>query len=119
MSAFEIAPLLELFDDDRIEVANLLSTAARSVSGDVALVVSSNDAHDARELRERAHRIKGTSGSIGAHALREAAASLEGAARNESWAAIPSLVETLRSAASELTSEISRYCTEATKGRTT
>ena len=44
MSAFEIAPLLELFDDDRIEVANLLSTAARSVSGDVALVVSSNDA---------------------------------------------------------------------------
>ena len=30
-----------------------------------------------------------------------------------------SLVETLRSAASDLTSEISRYCTEATKGRTT
>jgi HPt (histidine-containing phosphotransfer) domain-containing protein len=109
MSAFEVATLLDLFDDDRGEVANVLSKASQSVTDDVARIVASLGARDLREIGERAHRIKGTSGAIGARAVHEAAASIEAQARAALWLGIDASIEKLRRAASDLATEVARY----------
>jgi HPt (histidine-containing phosphotransfer) domain-containing protein len=118
MSAFEAGPLLDLFDDDRVEVGNLLSIACRSVDEDLETIALALAAQDARKIAERTHHIKGTSGSIGAHELRAAALQLESEARSESWPAMPMSFEALRAAGALLATDVSLFRAAGQKGST-
>jgi HPt (histidine-containing phosphotransfer) domain-containing protein len=51
--------------------------------------------HNAEEIRNTVHRIKGSSGSWGFQKIHEAAVELENAAEDEDWETIESSLETL------------------------
>jgi HPt (histidine-containing phosphotransfer) domain-containing protein len=79
--SFGVATLLELFDGDRDAIASLLAAALASIERDLATIESGARAGDRPAIGEAAHRIKGTSGSIGAGTLVEISTRIEAVTR--------------------------------------
>lgn len=104
-----LATLLELFDGDRTAIADLLEAALASIQHDVEVIAGSADCADPRDIIEAAHRLKGTSGSIGARGLIEVSARIETAARHAPPPIQPAVLLELRAAAGRVSDDIAAY----------
>jgi HPt (histidine-containing phosphotransfer) domain-containing protein len=99
-ASFGLAMLLDLFEDDRDTIVDLLSAALASIERDTDAILRSAPADDRHTIVEAAHRIKGTSGSIGARALIEISSRIEAvAARSSALVGEDTLAELLASVA--------------------
>jgi HPt (histidine-containing phosphotransfer) domain-containing protein len=65
----------------------------------LASIAAALAAGDLKRIETEAHSIKGASGNVAAHVVRDAAARLEAAAANGDTAALPALTDALRAAA--------------------
>jgi HPt (histidine-containing phosphotransfer) domain-containing protein len=106
--SFELATLVELFDGDHTAITRLLWAARDSIRADVTAI--SRQANR-RMIVEAAHRIRGTSGSIGAQRLIEISSRIE-AAMSEPTATgelAAALLDELRTAVGVLSTDIAAY----------
>jgi HPt (histidine-containing phosphotransfer) domain-containing protein len=78
--SFGIVTLSELFDGDRAALINLLEAALASIRRDVTLIATARAGAEGESVIAAAHRIKGTSGSIGAQHLIEISSRIAAAA---------------------------------------
>jgi HPt (histidine-containing phosphotransfer) domain-containing protein len=79
--SFGLTLLLDLFDNDRKAIVDLLRIAIAAIRDDVATIAGLNPGLDPEAVVEAAHRLKGTSGTIGAVRLMTLAACLESIAK--------------------------------------
>ncbi len=94
----EIGALLDIFDGDAAEVADLLRAAKRSLEIDLARIERAAAAGDRDALIEAVHRLKGTSGSTFAHRVRSVGTAIERVARVTGVAAALPFLPELRAA---------------------
>jgi HPt (histidine-containing phosphotransfer) domain-containing protein len=106
---FGLATLAELFDNDQREIAGLLIAAMAAIEQDCAAIFASVQQADRRTTIEAAHRIRGTSGSIGAQRLVEISAQIEAAALQPLGSIPPDMLADLRDAADRVCAEIAAY----------
>jgi two-component system sensor histidine kinase/response regulator len=110
--ALGVARLLEVFDGDGAAVADLLGAALDSIRIDVGRLERGAAVVDASLIVEAAHRIKGTSGSIGSQRLLDLSSAIERAAKAQPPDFSPALQQELREAvdilATQLEAEIVR-----------
>jgi HPt (histidine-containing phosphotransfer) domain-containing protein len=104
--SFDLATLLELFDGDDAEVTVLLEAAIGSIRSDARTIAGAAGKNDCRTVLASAHRLKGTSGTIGDRRLFAISIQIE-----ETAAGIPDapLLSALHEAVDVLTAEISAY----------
>ena len=69
--------MLDLFEDDRDAIVDLLNIAIAAIRDDVATICGVAPGADPEAIVEAAHRLKGTTGTIGAGALTALAARIE------------------------------------------
>ncbi len=104
-----IATLLELFDGDRRSVAELLAAARTAIEANSAAIEHAAARAEFAIMCEAAHRLKGTSSSIGAQHLIELATRLEAAARGSALSpSSPALVD-LRLEVAAVSAEIAAF----------
>jgi HPt (histidine-containing phosphotransfer) domain-containing protein len=101
--------LLDIFDGDRIAVAAVLRAAIISIKIDAQRVEAAVEARDPLLIRETAHRLKGTSGTLRAERLLRIASLIEDAPR-EHRIVEPSLLAELGRAVAILGVQIDAYC---------
>jgi HPt (histidine-containing phosphotransfer) domain-containing protein len=104
--------LVDLFDADQKAIAALLAAAITSIRADAKAIGVAACRADLRRLSERAHRLKGTSGTIGDRRLLEISTRIEDAARNLTLPQ-PPLLAALREAVDALGAEIAAVATPA------
>jgi CheY-like chemotaxis protein len=100
--ALGIETLLKLFDGDESSVLALLDAASKSIESDLRKLEKSMIAMDMEEVAQSAHRLKGSSGSIGAMRLLAASSAAEAAARAQPCDIGTPLLIALREAVDEL-----------------
>ena len=104
--ALGVARLLEVFGGDGAAVAELLGAALDSIRIDVGRLERGAAVADATRIVQAAHRIKGTSGSIGSHRLLDLSSAIERAATAEPPDFSPALQQELREAVDTLATQL-------------
>jgi len=112
LPALEVGPLLELFDGDRVAVANLLNAAITSIRTDLKRIENGAASNDGQTVIEAAHRLKGTSGSLRAKRLAEIGSLIQHMPLEDRWTIPPSLLGELRLAVDVLSAEIEAFATQ-------
>jgi HPt (histidine-containing phosphotransfer) domain-containing protein len=95
-SPFDPACLAEISDGDAEVEREILLAFRDSVREDSRTLELALADGDANEIRRRAHRIKGSSSTIGAAALAAAALAMERAGENQDLAAVAACQDALR-----------------------
>ncbi|MGD0472281.1 MAG: Hpt domain-containing protein [Candidatus Velthaea sp.] len=108
-SAFDLATLLDLFDRDTAEIANLLDAAIVSIRSDAAAIAGAAAIDDRRTVLACAHRLKGTSGTIGDRRLFAVSLQIEDAAADVPNPIKVALLTELREAVRVLGAEIAAF----------
>jgi len=98
--------LLDLFDGDTGEIAGLLAVAIASIRSDAGAITGAAAIDDRRTILESAHRLKGTSGTIGDRRLCAISSQIEEAAADVPNPVGRLLLTELREAVSVLSAEI-------------
>lgn len=98
--------LLELFNNDRAAVFDLLAAALGSIGGDLKRIEAAAIERDFETMGEAAHRLKGTSGSIRSGRLVEIATAIEVEARTLPAAIPTGLLADLRAAVAAVNAEV-------------
>jgi HPt (histidine-containing phosphotransfer) domain-containing protein len=101
--------LLDIFNGDRSAVAAVLRAAITSIKIDAQRVEAAVEARDELLIRETAHRLKGTSGTLRVERLLRIASLIEDAPR-EHRIVEPSLLAELARAVAILSLQIDAYC---------
>jgi HPt (histidine-containing phosphotransfer) domain-containing protein len=107
--ALDTGALLDIFDGDRIAVAGVLRAAIISIKIDAQRVEAAVEARDPLLIRETAHRLKGTSGTLRVERLLRIASLIEDAPR-EHRIVESSLLAELGRAVAILSLQIDAYC---------
>lgn len=107
--AFDLLTLLDLFDGDRAEIAGLLTAAIASIRSDTGAIAGAAAIDDRRTIRESAHRLKGTSGTIGDRRLYSISMRIEEAAADVPNPVGRALLAELREALRVLSAEIAAF----------
>ncbi len=107
--SFDLSTLLDIFEGERGAIAGLLEVAIASIRVDVAAAERAAARGDRAAGVALAHRLKGTSGSIGAGRLIDVSSRIERALAEPAGAADPSLLADLRAAANALAADVARY----------
>jgi HPt (histidine-containing phosphotransfer) domain-containing protein len=97
--SFGIVALRELFDGDRAALVDLLEAALASIRRDVTLLAVSETPRERETVIDAAHRIKGTSGTIGARDLIEISSRIAAAAQTTPAPVAPEMLAELQDAA--------------------
>jgi HPt (histidine-containing phosphotransfer) domain-containing protein len=105
--------LLDLFDGDTEEIARLLDVAIASIRSDAGAIAGAAVIDDRRTIRESAHRLKGTSGTIGDSRLYSIGVRLEDAAADIPNPVGRALLIELRDAVDTLATEIAAFSRKA------
>ena len=111
--SFDLATLLDLFDGDTGEIAELLAAAIASIRSDAGAIAGAAAIDDRRTILESAHRLKGTSGTIGDHRLYAISRQIEEAAADVPNPVERPLLGELRAAVSVLSAEIATFLLDA------
>ncbi len=106
--SFDLPTLVELFDGDRAAIGTLLESALAAIREDGMLIETGVADDDRALIVEMAHRLKGTSGSIGARRLTAIGSRIERAAL-KSTTAVRALLPLLRAAVTLLSGHIDAY----------
>lgn len=106
---FDVATLLDLFDGDTVAIASLLEAAIASIRGDAGAIVRACIAGDRRAILESAHRLKGTSGTIGDKQLLTVASGIEETAAGPGGVPPAPLLEALRESVDLLAEQIAAF----------
>ncbi len=101
--------LVDLFEGDAGSIMHLLDAARFSILRDLEAIVAAAQAGDKEPIVEAAHRIRGTSGSIGACALVELSAQIQAAACELQPQIPPSLLAALAAAVDAMCADIAEY----------
>jgi PAS domain S-box-containing protein len=117
-SEFQPDILLKLFYDDGAAVALILNDAIASIKQDVQRLEAGVKAGDWQTVSVCAHRLKGTSGDLGANRLMKIALLIERAPKPDSWTVEPALLIALRSAVDSLGVDIEAYAKRQILGGT-
>jgi len=107
--SFGLVTLLDLFENDRGAIAGLLEAALSSISRDTATIVGGVASGDRPTIIEAAHRIKGTSGSIGARRLIEISSKIEATVARSAAMADAAALDELHAALAELLTDVAAY----------
>jgi HPt (histidine-containing phosphotransfer) domain-containing protein len=110
--ALDLTTLVELFDADHSAIEALLAAAFASIEADAAALAANIAADNRTGMIETAHRLKGTSGTIGAAGLVEVAARIEAGAHSHAALAAESWTGALRSAVRAVAAEVAAYRAE-------
>ncbi len=108
-SSFACRRLVEIFEEDRPALAALLDAALLSIGRDLAAIERAAGGADVSAIVAAAHRLKGTSGSIGAQRLVAIGSWLEGAATPGHGTATPELVRELREAVAAVRRDVGAF----------
>jgi HPt (histidine-containing phosphotransfer) domain-containing protein len=111
--SFDLLTLLDLFDGDTTEIAALLAAAIASIRSDAGAIAGAATIDDRRTILESAHRLKGTSGTIGDRRLYAVSAQIEDAAADVPNPIARLLLTELREAVSVLSAEIAAFSLSA------
>ena len=111
--SFDLATLLDLFDGDTGEIAELLAAAIASIRSDAGAIAGAAAIDDRRTILESAHRLKGTSGTIGDRRLYAISRQIEEAAADVPNPVERPLLGELRAAVSVLSAEIATFLLDA------
>jgi HPt (histidine-containing phosphotransfer) domain-containing protein len=112
-SSFDLVTLLDLFDGNTGEIAELLSAAIASIRSDAGAIAGAAAIDDRRTILESAHRLKGTSGTIGDRRLYAVSRQIEEAAADVPNPVGRLLLSELRAAVSVLSAEIAAFSLDA------
>jgi signal transduction histidine kinase/FixJ family two-component response regulator/HPt (histidine-containing phosphotransfer) domain-containing protein len=96
-----IAALLDIFDGDLASVRGILDAGLILIDTDLARIEQSAATGDMEVLVEAAHRMKGTSGSIGSRRIMEFSATIQGLGKRNPAAVDATLLANLRDAVAE------------------
>jgi len=104
--------LLDLFDGDRAAVIDLLTVAVKTIERDLSRIEEAVRSHDARELAEASHSLKGASAGIGAERVSQLSATIErsGATFSESDS---TAIADLREATQSLIADIESFSSKS------
>jgi HPt (histidine-containing phosphotransfer) domain-containing protein len=110
-SAFDhqMEVLGELFEGDSAAIVSLLNAAIASIRVDAGRIATGAQDHDAETLIAAAHRLRGTSGNLGANGLIEIAALIERAPKENCWTVAPSLLAGLARCVDVLNVRVEAY----------
>lgn len=112
-SSFDLTLLLDLFENDRAAIVDLLRIAITAIRDDVATIGGAPPG-DPAAIVEAAHRLKGTSGTIGAMRLTALAARVETLAKHRPGERLaPDVLRELHAAKQDLEADIAAYAREA------
>jgi HPt (histidine-containing phosphotransfer) domain-containing protein len=114
--AFDLSTLLDIFDGERGAIAGLLEVAIASIRIDVAAAERAAKNNDWTAVLALAHRLKGTSGSIGAGRLIDVCSKIErevAELAEPTDGVDPALLAELRAAANAVTADIASYSAAA------
>jgi HPt (histidine-containing phosphotransfer) domain-containing protein len=103
--SFDLPRLIDLFDGDDAAIGHLLQAAITSIRGEAAAISAAAGAADRQTILDCAHRLKGTSGTIGDRRLLRISIQIEDAARSTAFPP-PPLLAALREAVDRLGAEI-------------
>ena len=105
----EISRLEEIFEDDTAGIADLLEAAMETGLGHQNALRTGLDARQLEGVMRAAHAIKGSSANIGGNEVAAIAASIEDAARKNSWDGIPENADALDAAYERLRAAVAAY----------
>lgn len=111
--SFDLPTLLDLFDGDTAEIASLLAAAIASIRSDAGAIAGAAAIDDRRTVLECAHRLKGTSGTIGDRQLFAISIQIEEAAADVPNPVGVLVLTQLRDAVRRLGAEIAAFSLEA------
>jgi HPt (histidine-containing phosphotransfer) domain-containing protein len=111
--SFDLATLLDLFDGNTGDVAELLAAAIASIRSDAGAIAEAAAIDDRPTILHSAHRLKGTSGTIGDHRLYAISRQIEEAAADVPNPVGRLLLRELRAAVSVLSAEIAAFSLDA------
>lgn len=109
LPSFDLSTLLDIFDGERGAIAGLLEAGLASIRVDVAAAEGAAARGDRTALIALAHRLKGTSGSIGAGRLIDVSSKIERALTEPDATLDPALLTELRAAANAVAADIASY----------
>jgi HPt (histidine-containing phosphotransfer) domain-containing protein len=90
----EISRLEEIFEDDTAGIADLLEAAMGTGAANQATLHDAMDRHALDDVMRAAHAIKGSTANIGGNEVAAVAATIENAARAQTWDGIePAIIE--------------------------